>query len=481
MENNNNKKSIFNKRSLKYGTNSFIMIAAVILIAIVVNTLVGLTDLKLDLTSNKLYTLSDPSKKIVDGLKKDVEIVGLFDDGQITSSSQYKQVTDLLAYYSKSSHIKLSYVDPDKNPAIIKELDPQGVNELAKGDFIVKSGDKMRKLNDSNLFESQFDQSTFQSYITGSTVEQAFTGAIKFVTSDNTPVVYFTEGHGEVAASSGYTKVKDSLEKNNFAVKSLNLLSTAKIPDDAAMLVMISPTQDITADEGKKLDSYIKAGGNAVFLVDPLKGATDLTQLNTVLNNYNVGLNYDIVTENDPNRHLANMPTAVLYDASSNSIVSEKNQLLIANSRSINILKNTKEYITTTSLLSTSDKATGVQIDKSKGPDLKGPLDIGVAVEYKGGAKPAKLLVMGNGYFISDAAQSAYTQLWDTNVKYFLKCMNWTLNIKDDVIVPAKTYTSITLNITDTQTSIMNWLLVIVLPLIILGAGLFVYLRRRHL
>lgn len=481
MNENKNKKSFFNKKSLKYGTNSFVMIAAVVLIAVLINTLVSLPDLKLDLTADKLYTLSSTSKSIVDGLKKDVEIIGLFDEGQANSSTEYKQVNDLLKQYSKSSHIKLSYVDPDKNPSVIKDLDPNNANDIARGDYVVKCGNKTRKLSYSNLVETQFDQNTFQQYVTGSTAEQAFTGALKFVTSENTPVVYFTEGHGEVAASSGYTKVKSSLETNNYEVKALNLLSASKIPDDAAMLVMISPTQDITSNEGKMLDEYIKAGGNAIFLIDPLQNATDLSQLNKVLSNYNVALNYDLVNENDANRHLSDEPRAVIYDASGNSLISDNSQLVIAGSRSVSILKNAKEYITTTSLLSTSSDSTGVQIDKSKGADIKGPLDVAVAVEYKGGSKPARLLVMGNGYFISDNAQSLYTQLWDANVKYFLKCMNWTLNTTDEVIVPAKTYSTITLNITDTQTSIMNWLLVIILPLLILGTGLFVYLRRRHL
>ena len=275
-------------RSLKHGTNSFVMIIAVVLIAIVINTLVGMADLKLDLTSNKLYTLGDVSKKVVDGLQKDIEITGLFDDGTLTAGSQYKKVADLLTQYSKSKHIKLSYVDPDKNPTVIKDLDPDGVNDLAKGDFVVKCGDKMRKLSSGNLFETEFDQSTFTTNVTGSTVEQAFTGAIKFVTSDKTPVVYFTEGHGEKAVSTGYTKVKDSLEKNNFEVKTLNLLSTATIPSDAEMLVIVSPSKDLTVDEAKKLNEYIKNGGKAVFMMDPLQGATDLSQFNSVLQNYNV-------------------------------------------------------------------------------------------------------------------------------------------------------------------------------------------------
>lgn len=480
MKKNNNAKIGFSKRSLKYGTNSFILVIAVVLIAVVVNTLVGMTDLKLDLTPNKLYSLGDVSKKVVDGLKKDVEIIGLFDDGKIGSDVQYNEAKDLLAYYSKSSHIKIKYIDPEKNPSVFKDMDPQSVKDLSVGDFIIKCGDKMRKLNKSNLVETQFDQNSFQEYITGSTAEQAFTGAIKFVTSDKTPAVYFTEGHGETSVNTGYTKVKDSLEKNNIEVKTLNLLSTAKIPDDAEMIVVVSPSKDLTVDEAKRLNDYIKNGGKAMFMLDPLQGATDLSQFNSLLQNYNVSINYDIVTEGDSNRHIPDRPEVILYDANS-SIVSEENQLLIANSRSLSILKNTKEYITTTSLLAASDKATGLQLDKTKGADLKGPLDIAVAVEYKGGSKPAKLIVMGNGYFISDQAMTEYAQLWNTNIKYYLKCMNWMLDVKDDVVVPAKAYESITLTNSDIATSIMNWLLVIVLPLIILGTGLFVYLRRRHL
>ena len=79
-------------------------------------------------------------------------------------------------------------------------------------------------------------------------------------------------------------------------------------------------------------------------------------------------VNYDIVTEGDSNRHLSDNPTQVIYDANS-SIISDDSQLVIASSRSVSILKNTKDYITTTSLLSTSDKATGVQIDTSKGAE----------------------------------------------------------------------------------------------------------------
>jgi ABC-type uncharacterized transport system involved in gliding motility auxiliary subunit len=59
--------------------------------------------------------------------------------------------------------------------------------------------------------------------------------------------------------------------------------------------------------------------------------------------------------------------------------------------------------------------------------------------------------------------------------------MNWMQDKKDDTVIAPKNYDYQTLKITATQASVMNWVVILLLPLLILGAGLFVYLRRRHL
>jgi hypothetical protein len=139
----------------------------VIAIAVVVNILVGTLSLKWDLTSNKLYSLGDVSKKILKDLDKDVTIYGLFDDGKI-GSGDYKEVIGFLDQYKKYPHIKIQYVDPDKNPGIIKEIDPNNLKNLAQGDFVVKSGSKMKKLGYYDLFATETDQQTYQENVTGS-------------------------------------------------------------------------------------------------------------------------------------------------------------------------------------------------------------------------------------------------------------------------------------------------------------------------
>ncbi len=480
-------KNLFNKRSLKYGSNSIILIAAVVGIAILVNVLVGMADLKLDLTSNKLYSLTDVTKNVLKDLKQDVTIIGLFDDGQIASGDQYKEVTDLLGLYQKNSHIKLEYIDPDKSPGIIKELDDQNTLDLEKGDFVIKSTvndkEKKKKLAYSDLFDVYFDQQTFQQSITGSIAEQGFTGAIKYVTSEKTPVVYFTEGHNEIGVDSDYTMVKQFLEANNYEVKTINLTTAGKMPEDAEIVVVAAPKNDLSMQERNVVEGYLKAGGKAVFMFDYLSGDPDFNNFNALLSTYNVAVNYDKVKETDASKHAPDDEYTILLNVSGNAIIPQSTQVVLKDSRSVSILKNVKEYITTTSLITTNSTAVGEAASASRGENVQGPLDIAVAVENKGGAVASKILVMGNASFVSDsAAQSPqFANYYQYGATFFVQSLNWMFDKKDEVVVPAKNYESIQINISQLQATVMGVVVVIVIPLIILGTGLFVFLRRRHL
>ncbi len=478
-------KNILNSRNLKYGSNSAILIVAVIAIAILVNVLVGIPDLKLDLTANKLYSLSDVSKDELKNLNKKVEIIGLFDDGKISSGTDYKEVTDLLSQYDKYDNIDVRYVDPDKNPTIKNELDPDNTMDLKSGDFVVRSKIngiyKKKQLGYYDLFSVQTNQYTFQSEVTGSTAEQGFTGAIRYVSSEKTPVVYFITGQDEIKVDSEYTTVKEYVLNNNYDVKELNLLSSEKVPEDAEIVVVASPKRDISSAEKDKLEEYLDNGGQAIFMFDSLSSDPSFDEFNDLLSNFNVAVNYDKIKENDANRHLADDEYTILTNVTSNDIVPQSFSAVLSNSRSIKILKNTKEYIKTTSLMSTSNQAVGELINPSRGENNEGPLDIAVAVENQGGMEPSKVIVMGNASFISDSAQKQYGTYYRNSLALFLYSLNWMTDNTDSVIVPAKNYDQNQLQINSMQASITGIILIVVLPLIVLAAGLIVYLRRRHL
>ncbi len=485
MEKNNGNKNFFNKRSLKYGTNAAIMVIAVVAIAVLLNVVVGFLDLKMDLTPNKLYSLSETTEGVLNELDKEVEIIGLFDDASISTDSEYKQVTDLLSLYAKNPKIKVSYIDPDKNPGIINQLDPDKSMNLQVSNFVVKSkvngNDKKKKLEYYDLFEMEYNQYSYQYENTGSNAEQGFTGAIKYVTAEYTPVVYFTEGHDENNVDAVYSYLKGSLEKNNYLVKNINLMTLDNVPEDAELIVVASPKRDISFAERDLLERYFLDGGNAIFMFDYLENDPSFDEINKLFSKINLAVNYDKVKETDENRHVPQDPSTILVDAYSNSIIPQDFNTVLGNSRSISILKNQKDYVTVTSMMQASGGAVGEMVNKSRGDDIKGPLDLAVAVEYGGGAEKAKILVTGNASFISDSAYEMYGNYYLNNMNFMLQTMGWMIDKNDEIIVPTKPYEINSFNITQTQATVMGTALTLVLPLIIFATGLMVYLRRRHL
>jgi ABC-2 type transport system permease protein len=476
-----------NRRSLKYGSLSIILILAVIAIAVVVNLFVGKIEKdglikKFDLSSNKLYSIGDISKGILKDIKQDVVIYALFDVA-VVNSPDFSQIKSVVDQYGQNKHVTVKYIDPDKNPGLIKKIDHTGLKNIQKQDFVVKceKTNKIKVITYNQLFQDITDPQTYQTTGRNFIGEQSFTGAIKYVTAEQTPVVYFTQGHKESDIDSNYNSLKTQLESNNYEVKSINLLTNNKVPDDAEILIVPSPQVDLAPTEKDFIKGFINKGGNVVFLFDFLESNPKFTQFEDLLSNYNVGLNYDKVKETDTQRFISS-PYAVILDAPQSQIIPQDYNLLLLNSRSIKILKNQKEYITVTSLAKTSDKAIGEQVDKANGSDINGPLDLAVAVDYKGGSAPGKVLVMGNGTFITDAAQQTYGQYFEFGSNFFTMSLNWMMDKEDDVVIAAKSLNTTQMNMSSqAQANFIAILAVIIFPLLILGFGTFVWLRRRHL
>jgi ABC-type uncharacterized transport system involved in gliding motility auxiliary subunit len=150
-------------------------------------------------------------------------------------------------------------------------------------------------------------------------------------------------------------------------------------------------------------------------------------------------------------------------------------QMLMSNARSINILKTKKDGLTITPLVKSSDKAIGEQVDKSKGEDLKGPLVVAAAAEYS--SIGSRVAVIGNAEFFSDQAVNQY----DTSMYFFLNVSSWILDKTDDLQIPPKVMDSQTIKISQNEANITILILIVVIPVLILATGIFIWVRRRHL
>ncbi len=480
-------KEILNKRSLRFGSYSFILTAIVIAAAILLNTIVSGTKLrdklKIDLTSNKLYSIGETTAEVLRELDTEVEIIGLFDE-KTMESTQYGQVIEFIKQYeNKSSKIKIKYVDPAKNPAYIQnELDPQGVLGVSNYDFVVRSGKRAKVLSSSDIFEYTFDSQTYTGYyLTGLNAEYAFTGAIRYVTSDDIPVIYFTEGHGEGDPDNDFSDLKSDLELNGYEIKKIYLAAVEAVPEDASLVIFANPLQDLTIDEKEKLTVYSENGGSTVFLFDPPQSNVKFANFEDFLSEYNIALGYDVIFELAENRSYFGQPYYFIPTVEDNSINAPldpgKLTISIFNARSIDILINEKEWIKPQVLLSTSTQAIGKSLE-GESEDKQGPLNVGVAVEHAGRLKKSWTIVFGNANFVSD--KTADTT--GNGKKLLINGINKILEKEADVYIPVKKYTTPRIpTITNQIIVVLGIVLIIVVPLLIIGIGVFVWLRRRHL
>src|SRR5271170_1628604 len=150
----------FSKRSSRLGTNTAILSLAVLAILVVLNFVGYRHHKRFDLTSEKLFTLSDQTRKIVGGLQEDVTIVRF-------AKSSAPELDDVMAEYKNlSPHIKYRNVDPQEKPEVAKDY---GATHM--GDVVVAAGDRKQNL---------------EAGPEGGFTEEAITGAIMKVTRGKT-------------------------------------------------------------------------------------------------------------------------------------------------------------------------------------------------------------------------------------------------------------------------------------------------------
>src|SRR5580658_3008969 len=191
-------------RQTRYGAYAAAYILIVLAVLIVANWLSSSHNKSVDVTSNKQYTLSDHTKKVVGNLKSDINVY-YFDQ-----SASYDRARDLFDRYANlSSKLKISYVDPDKKPDIARV---EGAR--AMGDIIVDNGVKKETAK--------------------ALTEEELTGAIIRVIKNGVRTACFVQGSGEHALDDtgrdGYSTLKDSLEKNNFKTQSISLIEKPEVP-----------------------------------------------------------------------------------------------------------------------------------------------------------------------------------------------------------------------------------------------------------
>ncbi len=473
------KKSGFkmNKKSLKYGSYAFAVTAVVIAIIVLFNAVLGLDAIKnrmrFDITKNQMFSLSNTSIDMIKSLEKNVEVIILTEE----TDFRIPEILEILKQYNIKSNgkITLKFVDIERDPLYVKrELDPEQIKGIREGSIVVKSGSKIRVVSENDMVE--YDYSYGYPVAAGYKIEQAFSSAIKSVVADFTPVVYFIKGHGEHSVDDEFSALKSTISANNYEVKELSL--SAPVPEDASALIFGSPKTDLLGAELENLLAYMENGGNAIFLMDVQNTPDELVNFNQVFERYSLAINNDFVLEGDQNWYYSDfdiiIPQPNKHEVTTNL---DPNSLFLymPYCRSVSIIQTGREWITTAVLFSTSQKSQSTHLVTQE--TVPGPFILG-ALSTIDSIKDSHVALIGNANFVTDSWMSTAN---DNGKRYIMSILNWMQGKDDSIIIPSKSLASTPINLTAQSRFIAFIAISFVLPLAIIGLGVFVWIRRKHL
>ena len=454
---------------------SVIFIAVVIVINMIVSTIPSKYS-EIDISSQKLYSIGDETKKMLKDLEKDVTIYQIAQSG-----SEDENIANLLKKYEdESKHIKVEQKDPVVNPKFVSQYTS---DDLSANSLIVVCGDRNKVIDYNNMYETSIDYQTYSSQTTGFDGEGQITSAIGYVTSENLPVLYTVEGHGEKDMDSS---VKEDIEKANMDIKSLNLLTEGSVPDDADCLFIDSPSTDFSSDEKDAIIEYLENGGKAMIFSDYT--TEDMPNFDAILENYGVQRVDGVVFEGD-NQHYAMqmpyylVPTINSTDASSET-ASAGYYVLVPYAQGIKQLEDVRDTVKIESILTTSDQAysktdlNSNTIEKEDG-DVEGPFDLGVSItESLDDDKETQIVY----YSTSNLMDSQTNQMVSGgNEKLIMESLKWMTDTEESasVSIPSKSLEVSYLTITDYDAAFWKICTIALIPGIFLVIGFVVWIKRR--
>jgi ABC-type uncharacterized transport system involved in gliding motility auxiliary subunit len=184
---------------------------------------------RFDLTTEKLYSLSDQTRKVISGLQTDVKVLKF-------SKQADQELADRMAEYRTfSKHISYELVDPQSKPEVARQYKAQAMD-----DVVVAAGDRTERLTQSG--------------------EQDLTNAILKITRDKPKTICFIEGHGEKqlagAERDGFNTADKKLKDENYQTKAINLVSSNEVPPECSVVVDAGPTKTFFPQEAAMIGKY---------------------------------------------------------------------------------------------------------------------------------------------------------------------------------------------------------------------------------
>ena len=315
---------------------------------------------------------------------------------------------------------------------------------------------------------------SFTAYVFG-----AITSAIDYVVTDELPQLYVLEGHGEAELPATF---QDQIEKENIEINTLSLLTVDEIPEDAACLMIYAPQSDISQEEREILSQYVSGGGRLLVCAGAVEDGL-LENLYGLLSDYGITAHDGLVVDMD-RAHYAMVPYLLMPDLNSSPItdplIDSNYYTYLPLSVGLTVGEDTGAG-TVTALLTTSEesysKAAGYELetyDREEG-DTDGPFAVAVSVEDAGGGQ---IIWFASDQFLTDEL-NAYSS--GANQDLAINALSQLIGESQSLAIRSRSLSYNYLTINEATASLLQVLMIGVFPLLFLGIGIYLVLRRRKM
>ena len=456
------------ERSTKYGANAalYSLIAFGVLIAL--NYLGTRYYHRFDLTEARVYSLSSQSQQVVKNLDQELEIHAF------VAAGTDPQLEDLLASYGYASdRLSSTIVDPDTRPDLVERFQIMSLPSI----------------------HLQYGE---RSHVVTSISEENLTNGMIKVAQAEAKTIYFVEGHGAPSIDDnqqgqGYSQFKVALENEGYTVRKLVLSPDTAVPDDTNVLIIAGAQRSLLPHETQAIDHYLKQEGHALFLLSPRV----TPELSTYLTNWGVQVGNDVIVDEQiqllRGRTFTLTPVVTSYGSHPiTAALGRRGGAALTSygvSRSVEPSLNENAGLSLVSLAQTGPNSwaetdlEGIfqnQTATIGEQDRRGPISLAVAVtanlKEMGGEQEgnSRLAVFGNAIFANNQYINQYF-----NRDFLLNTISWLGGEEELISIRPRTLRASRVQFTQEQGTTIFYLSVLILPEILLIAGLAMWWSRR--
>jgi ABC-type uncharacterized transport system involved in gliding motility auxiliary subunit len=475
--------AFFRRRNARYGAIASVSVLVVLGILIAVNYVSVKQNKRWDLTSNRQYTLSEQTVKLLRELKTPVKFVVFETDAEVDRIR-----VRMNEYAYQSGQVSVEYIDPDKRPVPAKEYEIQSY-----GTVVVEHMGRRERVV---VPQGQAPP------------EQDLTSALVKVLNPTEKRVYFLAGHGEKDPTNtergGYSSIIDSLRQDNFQWERLIIAQTNAIPDNATVLILAGPKTDLLEGEATLIRQYLSdRNGKLLILLDPpedFKKPASLPQIEAIVKEWGINATPSVVVDVSGLTKIATIPVAA--PPYPDHAITSRFQLItmypvaraVVPAMGAPADRTAQPFIQTAQRawaemnLTSLDPPDNISPDPDKG-DITGPVSIAaaVAVPAKTDAAAAKkegeeqqppetrVAVIGDSDFVSNQ----YLGI-EGNRDLFLNTVNWLAQQEGLISIRPKEPSDRRLTMTANHVMGVLWMSLVIVPALVIGAGVFTWWRRRE-